>query len=124
MYDAYLKVNSTVPQSQSSHPQVSSKQRDHRVTIDKVRNDNPTKAEYWLEHTQRVIDEILCSFDDCLRCTVSLLKEETFQWWSTLTAVVQKERINWEFFKSKLRKKYVSKRYLERKKKEFLELNE
>ncbi|MFQ6667230.1 hypothetical protein Gotur_033321 [Gossypium turneri] len=61
-------------------------------------SDDSARAEYWLENMQRVLDEMLCLPEDFLRCDVSLLKEEGFS-------------LN-----------YVSKRYLDMKKKEFLEL--
>ncbi|KAA3466880.1 Hexaprenyldihydroxybenzoate methyltransferase, mitochondrial-like protein [Gossypium australe] len=82
------------------------------------------KAEYWLEYMQRVLDEMLSLPEDYLRCVVSLLKEESFYLWTTLIAVVPKERVNWEFFKIEFQKKYVSKRYLDKKKKEFLKLKQ
>lgn len=51
-------------------------------------------AEYWLENIQRVFDEMACSSDDYLTCVMSLLKNEAYNWWSRLTAVVSKDRIN------------------------------
>ncbi|KAA3462471.1 Hexaprenyldihydroxybenzoate methyltransferase, mitochondrial-like protein [Gossypium australe] len=38
--------------------------------------------------------------------------------------LVPKDRITWDFFQSEFKKKYVSKRYLDQKKKEFLELKQ
>ncbi|KAA3470218.1 Hexaprenyldihydroxybenzoate methyltransferase, mitochondrial-like protein [Gossypium australe] len=72
--------------------------------------DDLARVEYWLENTRGVLDEILCPTVDYFRCTASLLKEEALHWWLTLTTVVSKK---W---------KYVSKRYLDKKKYEFLEL--
>ncbi|XP_012468934.1 uncharacterized protein LOC105787013 [Gossypium raimondii] len=86
--------------------------------------DGPTRSEYWLEHTQRVLDEILCPPYDCLRFVVSLMKVEAFYWWTALIAVVPKARVNWVFFKTEFRKKYVKKRYLNKRKKEFLKLKQ
>ncbi|XP_017618070.1 uncharacterized protein LOC108462659 [Gossypium arboreum] len=79
------------------------------------------KAEYWLQNTIRIFEKIPCSPDDYLRCAISLLKEEAYNWWSTIIAVVPKEKIFWEFFQTKFKKKYVVKRYLDKKKREFLE---
>ncbi|XP_016690685.1 uncharacterized protein [Gossypium hirsutum] len=85
-------------------------------------DDDPVKAEYWLQNTIRVFEEIVCSLDDYLRCDVSLLKEEAYNWWSTIVAVVPKEKITWKFFQSEFKKKYVGKWKLDKKKREFLNL--
>ncbi|XP_040968597.1 uncharacterized protein [Gossypium hirsutum] len=45
-----------------------------------------------------------CSPDDYLICAVSLLKEEAYNWWETIEAVVPAEKITWEFFKMNLRR--------------------
>ncbi|XP_016684140.1 uncharacterized protein [Gossypium hirsutum] len=77
-------------------------------------DDDPVKAEYWLQSIMRVFKEMVCSSDDYLRCAVSLLKEETYNWWETIEAVVPIEKITWEFFQSEFKKKYVSRRFEER----------
>ncbi|XP_016743031.2 uncharacterized protein [Gossypium hirsutum] len=64
------------------------------------------------------------SLDDYLVCVVSLLKEEAYNWWETIEAVVLAGKINWEFFQNEFKKKYVSKRYLDKKKREFLDLRQ
>ncbi|XP_040931936.1 uncharacterized protein [Gossypium hirsutum] len=48
-----------------------------------------------------------CSPDDYLICAVSLLKEEAYNWWETIEAVVPAEKITWEFFQNEFKKKYV-----------------
>ncbi|XP_012448716.1 uncharacterized protein LOC105771879 [Gossypium raimondii] len=65
-----------------------------------------------------------CPPEDYLRCTVLMLKDKAYSWWSMLTVVVPRDNINWEFFQTEFRKKYISKRYLDREKKEFLELRQ
>ncbi|XP_016723757.1 uncharacterized protein [Gossypium hirsutum] len=65
-----------------------------------------------------------CSPDDYLRCVVSLLKEEAYSWWKTVEAVVSEEKLTWEFFQSKFKKKYVGNRYLDKRKREFLNLRQ
>ncbi|XP_016755302.2 uncharacterized protein [Gossypium hirsutum] len=87
-------------------------------------NDDPVKAEYWLQNTIRVFNEMACSPDDYLRCVVSLLKEEAYHWSETIEAVVPAEKLTWEFFQAKFKKKYIGKRYLEKKKREFLDLRQ
>lgn len=63
-----------------------------------------------------------CSLDDYLRCAVSLLIEEAYNWWETMEAVASEEKLTWEFFQGEFKKKYVGKRYLDKKKREFLDL--
>ncbi|XP_017647807.1 uncharacterized protein LOC108487997 [Gossypium arboreum] len=65
-----------------------------------------------------------CSPEDYLRCAISLLKEEACNWWETVEAVVPTEKLTWEFFQNELKKKYVRKRYLDKKKREFLDLRQ
>ncbi|XP_017632629.2 uncharacterized protein LOC108475147 [Gossypium arboreum] len=87
-------------------------------------DDDPVKAEYWLQNTVRVFEEMACSLDDYLKCVFSLLKKEAYNWWMTIVAVAPKDKITWEFFQSEFKKKYVSKRYLNKKKREFLDLRQ
>ncbi|XP_040939013.1 uncharacterized protein [Gossypium hirsutum] len=62
--------------------------------------------------------------DDFLICDILLLTEEAYSWWSTIVAVVLREKISWEFFQTEFKKKYVRKKYLEKKMREFLELHQ
>ncbi|XP_016730545.1 uncharacterized protein [Gossypium hirsutum] len=87
-------------------------------------NDDPVKAEYWLKSLERVFKQMMCSPEDYLRCAVSLLKEEAYSWWETIEAVVPADKLTWEFFQNKFKKKYMGKRYLDKKKREFLDLRQ
>ncbi|XP_012435355.2 uncharacterized protein LOC105761973 [Gossypium raimondii] len=87
-------------------------------------DDDPAKAEYWLQSLVRVFKQMACSPDDYLRCVVSLLKEEAYNWWETVEAVVSEEKLTWEFFQGEFKKKYAGKRYLDKKKREFLDLRQ
>ncbi|XP_040940092.1 uncharacterized protein [Gossypium hirsutum] len=87
-------------------------------------DDDPVKAEYWLQSLVRIFKQIACSSEDYLRCAVSLLKEEAYNWWETVEAVVPAEKLTWEFFQNEFKKKYVGKRYLDKKKREFLDLQQ
>ncbi|KAA3477252.1 Transposon Ty3-G Gag-Pol polyprotein [Gossypium australe] len=59
-----------------------------------------------------------------MKCVVSLLRDSTYQWWNTLVSVVPREKVNWEFFQEEFRKKYISQRFIDQKRKEFLELKQ
>ena len=61
-------------------------------------NDNPERAELWLENTIRVFDELSCTPEECMKCVVSLLRDSTSQWWNTLVLVVPREKVTWGVF--------------------------
>ena len=57
-----------------------------RPSVDKIRkygveefrattNDDAEGAEFWLENTIRVFDELSMTLDECLKCAISLLRE-------------------------------------------------
>ncbi|XP_016738015.1 uncharacterized protein [Gossypium hirsutum] len=87
-------------------------------------DDDPKRAEFWLENSIRVLDELSCTPNECLRCAISLLRDEAYHWWTTLIFVVLPERVTWQFFQEEFRKKYISERFIEKKRKEFLELKQ
>ncbi|XP_017618046.1 uncharacterized protein LOC108462631 [Gossypium arboreum] len=72
----------------------------------------------------RVFKQIACSSKDYLRFVVSLLKEEVRNWWKTIEAIVPTEKITWEFLQIEFKKKYVNRKYLDKKKIEFLDLRQ
>ncbi|XP_012479951.1 uncharacterized protein LOC105795045 [Gossypium raimondii] len=56
----------------------------------KGKEDNgPSAAEYWLENAQRILQQLHCTPEEKLECAVSLLKEEAYQWWDTVSHIVQ-----------------------------------
>ncbi|KAA3487824.1 Gag protease polyprotein-like protein [Gossypium australe] len=63
-------------------------------------DDNAEKAEFWLENTIRVFDEMSLCLEECIKCVVSLLQDAAYQLWKTLISVVPKERVTWNFFQS------------------------
>ncbi|XP_016737830.1 uncharacterized protein [Gossypium hirsutum] len=107
----------------------------NRVFIDKIKkygaeefrgtiNDDLSKAEYWILNTKRVFVELLCTPEDCLRCAVSSLKDEVYLWWDTLSMMISNDRVIWDFFHNKFKKKYDSRLFINQKEKEFLELKQ
>ncbi|KAA3469886.1 Protein MCM10 [Gossypium australe] len=91
-----------------------------RANID----DDPKRAEFWLENSMRVFDELSYALEESLKCAVSLLKDSAYRWWKTLISVVPRERVTWDFFLEEFRKKYTSQRFVDQKQKEFLELKQ
>ncbi|KAG8485640.1 hypothetical protein CXB51_018871 [Gossypium anomalum] len=109
--------------------------RREKPPVDKIRkqgaeefrasvDDDPERAEFWLENTLRVFDELSCTPEECVKCAMSLLRDSDYQWWNTLVSVVLRERVTWEFFQGEFRKKYISQRFIDQKRKEFLELKQ
>ncbi|XP_017639806.1 uncharacterized protein LOC108481154 [Gossypium arboreum] len=81
-------------------------------------------AEYWLEATERIMDDLDCTAEQKLKGAISLLREEAYQWWLTVKDGTQLERITWEFFKSAFQGKYVGASYVDARRKEFLNLTQ
>ena len=44
----------------------------------------PNVAEYWLEATERIMDDLDCSVEQKLKGAISLLRDEAYQWWLTV----------------------------------------
>ncbi|XP_016676350.1 uncharacterized protein [Gossypium hirsutum] len=84
----------------------------------------PNVAEYWLEATERIIDDLDCTAEQKLKGAISLLREEAYQWWLTVKEGTQLKRITWEFFKSAFQGKYVGASYVDARRKEFLNLTQ
>ncbi|KAA3469879.1 Protein MCM10 [Gossypium australe] len=74
-----------------------------RATTD----DDAERAEFWLENTIRVFDEMSLTLYECIKCAVSLLRDTAYNWWNTLISV-----------------KYISQQFIYQKRKEFLELKQ
>ncbi|KAA3480780.1 Protein MCM10 [Gossypium australe] len=121
-----------IPQPTQVAAQVVEVVRGDKPPVDRIRkhgveefwarkDDNPEKAEFWLENTIRVFNELSCIPEECMKCVVSLLRDSAYQWWSTLVSVVPREKITWEFFQEEFKKKYISQRFIDHKRKEFLE---
>ena len=76
--------------------------------------DDAERAEFWLDNTIRVFDELSCTPDECLKCAVSLLRDSAYYWWRTLISIVPNERVTWDFFQTEFRKKFISQRFIDR----------
>ena len=49
-----------------------------------VDRDDSASAEYWLDRTERVLEQLHCLDAEKLECAVSLLQEEAYIWWDTV----------------------------------------
>ena len=82
----------------------------------------PNVAEYWLEATERIMDDLDCSVEQKLKGAVSLLRDEAYQWWLTVRDGTPADRVTWELFKIAFKEKYVGASYVDARRKEFLNL--
>ncbi|KAA3470511.1 Gag-Pol polyprotein [Gossypium australe] len=55
-------------------------------------DDDPERAEFWLENMIRVFDELSCTLAECLKCAISLLRDTLYQWWNTQIFLDQKHK--------------------------------
>ena len=49
------------------------------------KDDEPAMAENWLEMTERMLVQMHCIADETLECATSLLHDEAYQWWVSVT---------------------------------------
>ncbi|KAA3469988.1 Protein MCM10 [Gossypium australe] len=143
LFTQYVRINSAAqqpslppnPQPFPVVPQVVEFQLVSKPLVDKIHkyraeefratvDDDLERAEFWLENTIRVCDELSCAPTESLKCAISLLRDTSYQWWSTLVSVVPRESVTSEFFQTEFQKKYISQRFLDQKHKEFLELKQ
>ncbi|KAL5752232.1 hypothetical protein ACOSQ2_022739 [Xanthoceras sorbifolium] len=65
-----------------------------------------------------------CTPEESLECAVSLLQEDAYQWWVSVSRNVQPKNKTWEFFVNEFRRKYVGRIYINNMKREFLNLKQ
>ncbi|KAA3487878.1 maturase K [Gossypium australe] len=100
----------------------------NKPPVDKIckaaSDDDVEKVEFWLQNIIRVFDEMSLTPKESIKCVVSLLRDAAYQWWKTLISVIPKERVAWDFFQNEFWKKYISHRFIDQKRKEFLDLKQ
>ena len=57
------------------------------------KEDEPSMAENWLERTERMLVQMHCTLDESLECVTSLLQDEAYQWWVSVTKTAPPENI-------------------------------
>ncbi|XP_016707222.1 uncharacterized protein [Gossypium hirsutum] len=82
----------------------------------------PNVAEYWLEATERIMNDLDYSVEQKLKGAISLLRDEAYQWWLTVRDRTPVNRVTWELFKMVFKGKYVGASYVDARRKEFLNL--
>ncbi|KAK5825877.1 hypothetical protein PVK06_020752 [Gossypium arboreum] len=84
----------------------------------------PNVAEYWIEATERIMDDLDCTLDQKLKAAVSLLRDEAYQWWLTVKEGTQADHLTWEFFKTTFQAKYMGTSYVDARRMDFLNLTQ
>ncbi|XP_016743009.2 uncharacterized protein [Gossypium hirsutum] len=80
-------------------------------------------TEYWMEATERVMDDLDFIDEQKLKGTVSLLHDEAYQLWLTVKEGTQPDRLTWDLFKITYQNKYVGANYTDTRR-EFLNLTQ
>jgi hypothetical protein len=81
-------------------------------------------AEFWLVKLRRVCTELGFTQEELVRCAVALLQDEAYQWWTSVTSHLETEVLTWEFFKNNFEAKYIGPAYFEKKRREFMNLQQ
>ena len=68
------------------------------------KDDEPSMAENWLERTERMLRQMHCTPEENLECTNSLLQDEAYHWWLSVSRTAPPEGITWELFLTEFRK--------------------
>ncbi|KAL5851872.1 hypothetical protein ACOSQ3_006990 [Xanthoceras sorbifolium] len=55
------------------------------------KDDDSSAAEYWLERTERILQQLHCIPEESLEYAVSLLQENAYQWWTSIVQTVRLE---------------------------------
>ena len=59
------------------------------------KEDKPSMAENWLERTERMLVKMHCTAEEKLECATSLLQDEAYMWWVSMTRTAPSERVTW-----------------------------
>ena len=81
-------------------------------------------AQNWLERTERMLVQMHCTPDEGLECATSLLQDEAYQWWVSMTRTSSPGSITWKFFLDEFKKQYVGRIYLANMRREFHNLRQ
>ena len=88
------------------------------------KEDEPSMAENWIERTKRMLAQMHCTSDESLECATTLLQDEAYSWWVSVTRTVPTESITWKFFLDEFKKHYVGRIYLANMRREFHNLRQ
>ena len=81
-------------------------------------------AKNWLERTKRMLVQMPFTLDESLECATTLLQDEAYRGWVSVTRTAPPESITWKFFLDEFKKHYVGHIYLANMKREFHNLRQ
>ncbi|XP_016675153.1 uncharacterized protein [Gossypium hirsutum] len=84
----------------------------------------PNVAEYWMEASERIMDDLDFTAKQKLKRAVSLLRDEAYQWWLMVRDGTQPDSLTWDLFKTAFQSKYVGASYIDARRCEFLNLTQ
>ncbi|XP_012477508.1 uncharacterized protein LOC105793125 [Gossypium raimondii] len=82
----------------------------------------PTVTEYWLEATERIMNDIDCTPEQKLKGSASLLRDEAYQWWLSIEEGTQSDLLNWDYFKTTFQGKYMGASYVDARRRELMNI--
>ena len=88
------------------------------------KNNEPSMAKNWLERTKRMLRQTHCTPEENLECAISLLQDDAYQWWVSVTRTAPPKSITWEFFIAEFMKQYMGHIYLSNMRREFHNLKQ
>ena len=65
-----------------------------------------------------------CTPEKNLECVISLLQDDAYQWWVSVTKTAASKNITWEFCIAEFRKQYMGRIYLSNMRREFHNLKQ
>ena len=71
-----------------------------------------------------MLAQMHCTLEEKLECVTSLLQDEAYQWWISMTRTAPPERVTWRFFLDEFKKNYVGRIYLNNMRREFHNLKQ
>ncbi|KAL4273383.1 hypothetical protein GQ457_13G012260 [Hibiscus cannabinus] len=92
--------------------------------FDGVTEAAPNLADLWLDHIDRVLDELDYPADQRLRAYTALLKDQAYNWWGTVQRNTSTDQLTSDIFREKFWKRYIGERYLEAHRDRFLSLRQ
>ena len=71
-----------------------------------------------------MLQQMHCEPEENLDCVTSLLEDEAYQWWLSVTRTAPPKGITWKFFLKEFKKQYVGHIYLSNMRREFHNLKQ
>ncbi|XP_016684001.1 uncharacterized protein [Gossypium hirsutum] len=84
----------------------------------------PIVAEYWMETTEKILEDLECTPEQKLKGVVSMLRDKAYRWWQPVVRGTLPECIDWAYFQEAFQGMYVGPRYMGARRLEFIKLKQ